>query len=159
MRPTFDELFTRHRHEIFAYLMRLLGNEADAQDAAQEVWLRAYRAYARLTPQSNVRAWLYAIATRQGWNAMRRRRRKSAALVYVDGLPAPAGAAWEQQRRWREVVAVVSRLPPKQHAALMQRQFHGLRYDEIATGLGCTPAAARANVYQAIKRLRAALEE
>ena len=156
---TLATLSERHRPEIVRYLSRLLGDHDEAEDVCQEVFLRAHRAFARLAPDSNCRAWLYRIATNTGLNAARRRARRfaRAADVEIDGLPADSGASAEQRAQLRAVAAAVETLPPRQRAALVLRQFQGLGYAEIAATLGGNEAAARANVYQALKRLRAAL--
>ena len=153
------DLAERHRPELLAYLVRFLGDEHDAQDVCQETFLRAHRAFARLRPDSNSRAWLYRIATRSALNTLRRRSRIVARRVDIDldGLPARVTASGEQRIQLAAVTTAVGGLPPRQRAALMLRQFHGLAYAEIATTLGSNEAAARANVYQAIKKLRAAL--
>ena len=153
------DLAERHRPELLAYLVRFLGDEHDAQDVCQETFLRAHRAFARLRPDSNSRAWLYRIATRSALNTLRRRSRIVARRVDIDldGLPARVTASGEQRIQLAAVTTAVGGLPPRQRAALMLRQFHGLAYAEIATTLGGNEAAARANVYQAIKKLRAAL--
>ena len=156
---SFDQLVERHRPEILAYLKRLLGDEHDAEDACQETLLRAYRAFERLRPESNGRAWLYKIATRTAFNTLKRRKRDEArsADVDLDRLPSRSAAGPDPREQMRAVARAVEALPPKQRAALMQRQFQGLGYGEIAEALGCSPAAARANVYQALKQLRAML--
>jgi RNA polymerase sigma-70 factor (ECF subfamily) len=158
-RPTTSaELVARHRPEILSYLVRLLGDREDAEDACQEAFLRAHRAFARLRPDSNSRAWLYRIATNTARNAARGRARRTARTVAVDldTLPARSAPA-EQREEVRAVARATGMLPSRQRAALMLRQFHGLGYAEIAATLGGNEAAARANVYQAVKKLRAAL--
>jgi RNA polymerase sigma-70 factor, ECF subfamily len=152
-------LSERHRPEIVRYLARLLGDRDEAEDVCQEVFLRAHRAFARLAPDSNCRAWLYRIATNSGLNAARRRARTLArtADVELDSLPAGHDASLDRRAQLRAVAAAVDGLPPRQRAALVLRQFQGLGYAEIAATLGGNEAAARANVYQALKRLRAAL--
>jgi RNA polymerase sigma factor (sigma-70 family) len=157
----FATLAERHRPEILAYLVRLLGDAHDAQDACQDAFLRAQRAFPRLPPDANARAWLYRIATRSGLNVVRRRRRTTSRVADLDpdALPATAGASPERRERLRLVVRAVDRLPPRQRVALVLRRFHGLAYAEIAASVGGTEAGARANVYQALKRLRASLGE
>ena len=152
----FDDLAERHRPEILAYLTRLLGDAHDAEDACQETLLRAYRAFGRLAPHSNARAWLYKIATNTAFNALKRRKRHAARTVDMDPdtLSPDSAASIEQREQLRAVVRAVNALPPKQRAALMMRQFQGLRYEEIAASLGGSQASARANVYQAIHKLR-----
>jgi RNA polymerase sigma factor (sigma-70 family) len=160
-RPTLPlaELVERHRPELLRYLIRFLGNEHDAQDACQDALLRAHRAFARLAPDSNARAWLYRIATNSARSHARRRGRRQGRTVDidVDGLPAASGRSAEQGEELRAVTRAVQSLPPRQRAALMLRQFQGLAYTEIALSLGGSEAGARANVYQALKKLRAAL--
>ena len=62
-KPQFEALVDAHSGELFAYLWRMLGDEAQAQDCLQDTFLRAYRAYERLEDSSYLRAWLYKIAT------------------------------------------------------------------------------------------------
>ena len=156
---TLAELTQRHRGEIVGYLARLLGDRQEAEDACQEVFMRAHRAFDRLGPDANSRAWLYRIATNTGLNAARRRSHRAARAVDVDpdALPAVAGPAPERREELRAVRRAVEALPPRQRAALLLRQFHDLGYAEIAATLGGNKVAARANVYQALKKLRVAL--
>jgi RNA polymerase sigma-70 factor (ECF subfamily) len=158
--PALAEIVARHRPELTGYLARLLGNRADAEDACQETLLRAHRAFARLAPASNSRAWLYRIATNCALTALRRRKRTAArgADVDVDLLPAPS-ARPEQRAELRALARAIERLPPRQRVALVLRQFQGLAYAEIAASVGGSEAGARANVYQAIRTLRRALGE
>ncbi len=156
---SFEELVKRHRGELLAYLVRLLSNLDDAEDACQDTLLRAHGAFHRLDAAANARAWLFRIATRSAFNASRGRKRRATGRVDVDMDLLPAAATVDPDRRERlgRVVRAVNALPRRQRAALMQRRFHGLSYDEIAASLGGTATAARANVYQAVKKLRAAL--
>ena len=154
----FDTLVDKHSIEIYGYLWRLSRDEADAQDCLQETFLRAYQAYGRLANKSNLRAWLYRIATNTAFTQLKRRRREltrtaslSPELAGGDGLPGDVLAERETQA---EVAAAVERLPQQQRAALILRKYQELGYAEIAQSLGCTEAAARANVYQAVKKLR-----
>lgn len=156
---SFDRLVEQYRPELLAYLTRLLGDAQDAEDVCQDALLRAYRAFDRLKPNSNPRAWLYKIATNTAFNAMKRRKRRETHHVDIDleRLPSDVNATHEQREQMRAVVRAVEALPPRQRAALMLRQFHGMRYAEIAASTGGSEASARANVYQAIKKLRETL--
>jgi RNA polymerase sigma-70 factor (ECF subfamily) len=155
------ELAERHRGEILRYLLRLLGNADDAQDACQQTFLHAHRAFGRLRADSNVRAWLFRIATNTARSAARGHARRTRPLVHVelDGLPGERSASLEQREQLRAVARAVQALPARQRAALMLRRFEGFDYCEIASCLGGNEAAARANVYQALKKLRAVLED
>jgi len=158
---TFNELAERYRPELLAYMIRLLGDVHDAEDACQDALLRAYRAYARLTPGSNVRAWLYKIATNTAFNALKRRGRIASRTADEDleQLAAESDATFALRERLRAIAQAVEALPPKQRAALMLRQFHGLSYAEIAASIGGNAASARANVYVAVHKIRQALAD
>ena len=156
-----SELAERHRREILRYLLRLLGDADEAQDACQETFLHAHRAFGRLRPDSNVRAWLFRIATNTARSAARGRARRAGRRVQIelDGLPGACPASPEHREQLRAVARAVRALPTRQRAALMLRQFEGFDYGQIASCLGGNEAAARANVYQALRKLRAVLED
>ncbi len=80
----FEQIMQRHEREILRYLLRVSGNGADAADLFQETWLRAYRAYPRLEPDSEVRPWLYAIAVNLCRNRARDGARRARVIVAVE---------------------------------------------------------------------------
>ncbi|MDP2603487.1 MAG: RNA polymerase sigma factor [Deltaproteobacteria bacterium] len=165
----FEELIERHHDEIFAYAWRLLAGDrssdrkTDAEDLVQEVYLRAYRNFSRLRANTNHRAWLYKIATHCAYSRLRQiqgGRRKLAALASVAAaLGSASDIAASQGQIDRRLRLLVNQLPAKQKACVTLRYFQDLDYPEIAQVLGCSLESARANVYQAIRRLRLALEK
>jgi RNA polymerase sigma-70 factor (ECF subfamily) len=159
----FEEIMRRHEREILRYLLRVSGNREDAADLFQETWLRAYRAYPRLDSENGARPWLYAIAT----NLCRNRARDSARRARVvvpdkEELPA-ADTIGKDQRFDHEnegyaavhLRELISDLPIKQQQALHLRYFAGLGYAAMANALGCSEDSARANVSQAMRKLKA----
>jgi RNA polymerase sigma-70 factor (ECF subfamily) len=157
--PDFEMLVEQHGAEIFAYLWRMVGDSADAEDCLQETFLRAFRAYPHLDTRGEHRAWLYKIATNVARTHLRRRKRMAKQMVDLDpehlqGGLSP-GEEVDHRQRLAAVAAAVVDLPYKQRAALILRKYQGLSYHAIATTLGGTEDAARANVYQALKKLRA----
>jgi RNA polymerase sigma-70 factor (ECF subfamily) len=159
----FDAIVTAHHGEIYRYVLRVTARPSQAEDLAQETFLRAYRAYHALTPDANVRAWLFAIATnltRNHFRAEGRRRRAHAAVREV--LTDLDGNGPEEARRFNETRAlldgVVARLPLKQRLAFTLRKVHDLEYDAIGRSLDCSPASARAHVFQALKTIRQGLD-
>ena len=159
MKPDFDELVERHSAEIFAYVWRMLHDAADAEDCLQEVFLRAFRSYARVRAETNYRAWLYKIATNTARSQWKRKRRGEAYTADLDperqADEMSAADRVEQKALLAEVARAVEELPAQQRAALILRKYQELSYADIAAALECTEAAARANVYQAVKRLQA----
>ena len=153
--PPFDELLRRYQREVLRYLLRLTGNRDEAADLFQETWLRAYRAYPKLKPDSALRGWLYAIAVNLWRNRLRDGARRRRAMTAVECAAAAQHGAGEGDGyaaiRLRELM---SELPARQREALELRCFAGLDYGEIARAMGGTGQSARANVSQAVKKIK-----
>jgi len=155
----FEQIMQRHEREIMRYLLRVSGNRDDAADLSQETWLRAYRAYPRLQPESDVRPWLYAIAINLCRNRARDGARRARVIVgdnegntvgrHHRFLDENEGYAAVHMRE------MIADLPTKQREALHLRYFAGLDYAEIAGAMGGSEESARANVSQAMKKLKA----
>jgi RNA polymerase sigma-70 factor (ECF subfamily) len=164
----FEELIERHHDEIFAYLWRLLGNDGrrdaatDVEDLTQDVFLRAFDSFVGLRPNSNHRAWLYKIATHCAYTQFRRMKRRRDKLLSLKHSTAELETASEisisRKDMEQRVRALVNELPAKQKACVTLRYLQDLDYPEIAQILSCSQESARANVYQAIRHLRLALE-
>jgi len=159
VKPDFDELVERHSAEIFAYVWRLLREAHDAEDCLQETFLRAFRSYGRVRAGTNYRAWLYKIATNTARSQWKRRKRSEIRTVDLDpeqrADEMSVADRVEQKTLLAAVTRAVEELPAQQRAALIMRKYQELSYAEIAAALECTEAAARANVYQAVKKLQA----
>jgi RNA polymerase sigma-70 factor (ECF subfamily) len=159
--PDIETLVSAYGARIHAYLWRLLRDPAEADDALQETFLRAFRALARLDGHANPQAWLYRIATNVAHTRQRQRARQAVRTATLDAaLAAPGPGPAEQADRQSLLAAVavaVERLPYRQRAALIMRKFEEIPYADIAAALGCTEAAARANVYQAIRKLKSVI--
>jgi RNA polymerase sigma-70 factor (ECF subfamily) len=161
---TFEALMSTHRGEIYRYLRRATGRASDADDLAQETFLRAFRAYRNLPPDANARAWLFAIATNLSKNHYRSqsRRRRAYALAAHEATETDLAGAPDRATLSRETAArlegIVDRLPTKQRLAFIQRKLHGLDYDAIGVSLRCSAESARAHVFQALKKIRLALD-
>ncbi len=155
----FDALVDAHSAAIYGYLWRWLRDCDDAEDALQDTFLRAYRAYGRLNGHTNPRAWLYRIATNVARTRLKQRGREAVRTAALDPALAAAGRGPAEQASHNAllaaVAAAVETLPHQQRAALILRQYQGLAYDQVAAVLECSPEAARANVFQAMKKLRA----
>jgi RNA polymerase sigma-70 factor (ECF subfamily) len=158
----FEQIMQRHEREIMRYLLRISGNRADAADLFQETWLRAYRAYPRLKPESGVRPWLYAIALNLSRNRARDGARRAKVIVPENKENPAANRSGKIDHALNEndgyaavhLRELMSALPAKQREALYLRYFAGLEYAEIAVVMGCSQDSARANVSQAIKKLK-----
>jgi len=159
----FETIVTVHHAEILRYLRRVTSRASEAEDLSQETFLRAYRAYRTLTPEANVRAWLFAIATNLMRNHFRseKRRRTAYASAAVERREADpdgpeAEALFAEARELLEIT--VRALPMKQRAAFTMRKMHDLDYDTIGQSLDCSAESARAHVFQALRKIRVSLD-
>ena len=144
--PPFESFYEDHKDPVFAHLRRLLGQ--GAEDAFQETFLRALRAYPELRNGRHLRAWVFTIATRIAIDETRRRRPTAelpddSAPATGDGLPPHA-----------ELGPLTDDLPPKERAAVVLRYGFDLPYDEIAAALGSSEDAARQAASSGVRRLR-----
>jgi DNA-directed RNA polymerase specialized sigma24 family protein len=147
--PPFQRFLDEQRDHVWRFLVAAVGREA-AEDCFQETFLAALRAYPRVRPDSNLRAWVLTIAHRKALDHHRARARRPVpagdALPDVAAPPAPApdDGVWERVRA----------LPPKQRAALLLRFAADLSHREVAAALRCSEEAARRSAHEGLKRLR-----
>ena len=150
--PPFQRLLEEHRTDVYRFLVASVGRQA-ADDCCQETFLSALRAYPRLRDASNLRGWLFTIATRKALDHWRGERRRP---LPVEQLPEPV--APEQPEGDAELWTAVGSLPPMQRAAVIHRYVLDLPYAEIADALGISEEAARANTYEGRRKLRSMQE-
>ena len=143
--PPFERFYLQHRDEVLGYLRRLLGTRAE--DAWQETFLRALRAYGRLDHGRHLRAWVFTIATNVALDELRVKQRT---IPVVDLEP----IAELQRDAFRELEHLTGDLPPTERAAVVLRYGYDLPYAQIADALGSSEEAARAAASSGVRRLR-----
>ena len=152
--PPFEIVLDTHGSTVLRLLTRLVG-PSDAEDAWQETFIAALRAYPRLRPDSDVRAWLFTIAHRKAIDRFRARARQPVATSEVGDWAATGGEAVDPDD---ELWARVRALPDKQRLAVGYRFGTDLSYAEIAAVLECSEAAARRSVFEGLRTLRRQLD-
>ena len=150
--PAFEGFYAAHCDEVLGYLRRMLG--PGAEDAWQETFLRALRAYDRLEHGSHLRAWVFTIATRVALDELRLRSRS---VPLPEQLPA-GGASELARPAFSELEHLTGGLPPTERAAVVLRYCYDMPYAEIAAALGSSGEAARAAASSGVRRLRRNLE-
>jgi RNA polymerase sigma factor (sigma-70 family) len=145
MIPPFETFYATHRDEVYRYLASRLGGQR-AEDAFQETFLRALKAYERLEHADHLRAWVLTIASRIAIDDVRRRKP-------TEQLP---DEIWHEDARpaFEELAPFTDGLPPKERAAVVLRYGYGLGYEEIGGALGSTEQAARQAASAGVRRLR-----
>ncbi|MGF1647395.1 MAG: RNA polymerase sigma factor [Kineosporiaceae bacterium] len=157
--PPFDVVVTDHGTVVLRVLRATLGH-ADADDAWQETFLSALRAYPRLRPGSDVRAWLVTIAHRKAVDVARGHARRAVPVAGVPEAPASAPPVDDDAARVVDALAAgglwgdVAALPEKQRLAVAYRYGADLAYDDIGRLLECSAEAARRSAFEGVRRLR-----
>ncbi len=169
----FQVLVQRHMAAVLNLAYRYLGNRADADDLAQEIFLKVHRARARWRPEAKFTTWLYRVAANACLNEVRNRKQRpthGAATLAEGGGEAWAAAtvsaradvephvAAERAELHAQVRAAVDALPERQRLALLLNKFHGLGYDELASALELSVPAVKSLLVRAREGVRALIE-
>lgn len=152
-REAFEQILTTHHRPVLRIALRMMGNPEDAQDAAQEAFLRLYRSLDRLRDNCELTPWLYRITTNVCLDMLRTRRLQVPVEDYL-GEAATAESQVLAMERSQAVERALEQLPPKERAALVLREVEGLSTAEVAKTLGSSEATVRAQIYQARLKLR-----
>ncbi len=157
-----ERIFERYETPLYEFLVGILRDHHQAEDALQETFVRALQRLDRVD-LDHLRGWLFTVAYHQ---AMLVRRRRKARLPsggepngpVTDPSPAPwvLAASQDDARRLRELLA---RLPAKQREVIQQRIYEGKRFREIAADMDCPLNTALARMHEGLKRLRSLWEQ
>ena len=169
----FEPMVRAYQDRLYAFGLRLTGSPRDAEEIAQDAFVRAYRALARYPAERvqslKLRAWLFQVTVNVARNRARVHRPPETPLASPDGshdalLEVPADDAEqpeqvaERRAEQDQVAAIVASLPERYRAAVILRHMQGLRYQEIAAVLGQPAGTVKSNVHRGVAYLRAALE-
>jgi RNA polymerase sigma-70 factor, ECF subfamily len=168
----FNDLVRKYRHRVLKMAMRYLRNRADAEDAVQEAFTRAYRGLQHFRGDSAFYSWLYSIAVHSAKTALLLRARDSRVFV-----PAPRRAD-EMNENWvplkemsspeelasteevcRAVNDAIEALPDEQRTAVVLREFHGLSYRQVASAMSCPIGTVRSRIFRARETIDAQLRQ
>ncbi len=159
----FAALVERHQFLVVGTIARMLGDAAEAEDIAQQVFLRVWKSASRYRPQARFTTWLLTITRNLVFNEMRRRKR-SPVLPTLDpeGEPPPGtteaargpDAVLLQGELERAVRAAIAQLPEQQRLALILRRYDELSYEEIAEVLEQSVPGVKSLLFRARTELR-----
>ena len=152
-RAAFDELVRRYQKKVYRLAFGILRSTHDADDAVQEVFIRAFRYLPSLDPTRSVEGWLMGIAMNQA-RTIRSRRRvpvEDTSRIAVSGKPA------RDAEMHTAALQAVSALPEKQREAMLLHLNTELTTQEIGEILGCSRGAAGVHLHRARAALRKAL--
>ncbi|MGA2384348.1 MAG: RNA polymerase sigma factor [Gemmatimonadales bacterium] len=156
----FAGLVARHRDRGLRFAAAMLGDAADAEEAVQDAFVRAYRGLARCREPARFGAWFLRILVNRCRTRLAARRRAAGLFVRdetaLERAVAPAGVDPE----WREEIArALAQLDPLQREAFLLKHVEGLEYDEMERLTGAGTSALKMRVMRACERLRGLLRE
>jgi len=168
---SFDFLLVKYRSPLVNFLYRMVRDQATAEDLAQEVFLRVYRARKQYTPSAKFTTWLFRIATNVALNSVRDNRYQKLEVSLNAPLndeedSAPRELPAREMRidehlverdRVQFIQRAIASLPEKQRAAVLLHKYEEMDYAEIAKILECTEAALKSLLFRAYENLRVQL--
>jgi RNA polymerase sigma-70 factor (ECF subfamily) len=168
---SFEVLLDRHRKPLVGFFVRMVRDQALAEDLAQEAFLRVYQARRRFRPEAKFTTWLYRIATNLALNALRDRKGVRA-MSAGDGDSSEGNAPMDQlsdsrptveqelllSERERTIRQAVESLPDNQRAAVILHKYQDVDYRQIGNILGVSESAVKSLLFRAYENLRVRLE-
>ena len=160
-RSAFDFLVIKYQHKIIQLVNRYVKDPSEAQDVAQEAFIKAYRALGNFRGDSAFYTWLYRIAINTAKNYLvSRSRRSSDYQVDVQDAEAIENAPQLQGMETPErlllnqeiidtIKTAIDKLPEEMRTAIMLREFEGMSYEEIATAMDCPVGTVRSRIFRA----------
>jgi RNA polymerase sigma-70 factor (ECF subfamily) len=155
----FNNIVEKYQQPIYNLCYRMLGNGEDVEDAAQEIFMRAYFKLDTYSEMYKFSTWLFSIASHYCIDILKKRRFQ---LVSWDGLyslpgqdgPQPEGTLLEAEAA-QEVRDLLDALPPNYRAVIILKYWHAMSYQEIAQTLGTTVSAVKSKLFRARKMMAA----
>ncbi len=176
----FEELVTRYKDGVYGLVLKMLDNSADAEDVAQQVFVRVWKSARRYKPKARFSTWLFTIARNLALNEVRRRKRHPLNSLDApadresgnshgddagahDHLADPGQASPGEQALHQEmqdaIETAIQDLPENQRTALTLWRFEDMAYEDIAQVLGTSVSSVKSLLFRARTTLRTALQE
>jgi RNA polymerase sigma-70 factor (ECF subfamily) len=160
-KSAYDLLVIKYQHRIIQLVNRYIKDPSDAQDVAQEAFIKAYRALGNFRGESAFYTWLYRIAINTAKNyLMSRSRRNADAQVdildaeQIEKAPQLQGMETPERQLLNEEIVetiktAIAKLPEEMRVAIMLREFEGMSYEEIAEAMDCPVGTVRSRIFRA----------
>ncbi len=160
--PTaFDALVQKYRRQVYAVARRFTRNHEEADDLAQETFVKVYQSIAGFRQESSFRTWLLRITTNLALNVQKSGRVSKDSGAEVDDeicdLNPPALQGILEAERQQALQRAIAQLPPKQRQTLLLKTYRDLTCEEVATVMNCSVGTVKANIFNGLKRLKSLL--
>ncbi len=170
----FDLLVTRYRGKVYAMIVNMIHNEADAWDLAQDAFVKAWKALPRFESRSNFYTWLYRIAHNVTYDWLRKKKVRGDGTEFDDTVrsdvielsapTAPKSVSQPDENAEKgelrlKIEAAIEKLSPDHRAVILLKEVDGLKYQEIADHVGCSIGTVMSRLFYARKKLQVLLKD
>ena len=157
----FGQLFHKYHERVYSTAYRMTGNQQDAEDLTQEIFLKAYQSINKFRFRSAFSSWLYRLAVNSCIDELRKRK-KNDATPLTEEMPemdvnTPEDQAISREREG-QIWGAINSLNERERAIVILRDVEGLSYNEIAEVLRCSLGRVKSRLHEARQKLKAALE-
>ncbi len=163
----FEKILYKYKDSLINFIYRFIGNRTDAEDIAQEVFLKIYKSKESYEPKAKFSTWLYTIASHLCVDYLRKRKIKTLPLYYpknsgeeekireiADGSQILPDVLFERKQNNETIKTALFSLPDKQRIALTLRVYDDKSYEEIAKIIGCSVSAVESLLFRARQKLK-----
>ena len=159
----FEDLVRGYQHRVFGVAFRMLNNRAEAEDIAQDVFLRVHRAIGAFRGEARLSTWLYGITSNLCLNRLvsadrTRMRHDEEAVMRAPSDAADATAAMERSEVEAALRQAIAELPDERRIVIVLRDLEGLSYEEIAQALDVELGTVRSRLHRARLDLKSKME-
>ena len=156
-------LVEAHQARVVGTISKMLGSDAEAEDLAQQVFIRIWKSAPRYRPTAKFTTWLFRITRNLVFNELRRKRHF---VDQADEMPEPAESRDQEPDKvlmegelQSAIQNAIDQLPESQRLAIIMRRYEGMAYEEIAAVMGTTVPAVKSILFRARAELRERLEK
>ena len=162
--PAFEELVKKHTRGVLNLVYRYLSDASRAEDVAQDIFVKVYRARMKYEPKAKFSTWLYRIAVNHCLNEIRARKSQPAVAAPIDDLLEQTSGDDPDARLSRSelqsaVKAAIDALPENQRLAVILARYEDMSYDEIAETMDMSLEAVKSVLFRAKENLKQALSK
>jgi len=165
----FEQLVTTHQTRVIGTVVKMLGDDTDAEDIAQQVFIRVWNSAARYEPSAKFTTWLFTITRNLVFNEVRRRKRHPAtplereaddrAFQVEDTSSKSPSTLMMDAEMQTAIQAAIEQLPEVQRMAVVLRRYQDVSYEEIAKILNLSVPAVKSVLFRARTELRERLKQ
>jgi RNA polymerase sigma-70 factor (ECF subfamily) len=150
----FDELVAKHLQKTFKFFLRITGNESEAEDLSQTIFLKMFKALKNFKFESEFQTYLYRANVNQANSYLRRNRWRN--LLHLDEIPEPGVQDTDRENEWKrkELWDAIAVLPAQQRKIVTMRIAQEMPYKEIARILDISENTAKVNYHHAVQTLK-----